>query len=102
MRFTNKEVRIQVTKNDKEGVAEVIDDGMGIDPKLFPVLFTKFATKSAGGTGLGLFISRGIVEAHGGTMSASNNEEYGSGGASFVFTLPLFAKQPEPEAPPPG
>ena len=53
-----------------------------------PRLFTKFATKShAGGTGLGLFICKGIVEAHGGKIWAENNKD--GKGAIFSFTLPL-------------
>ena len=52
-------------------------------------LFSKYATKSnTGGTGLGLFISKSIIEAHGGTISAGNNKD-GKRGATFTFTLPL-------------
>jgi signal transduction histidine kinase len=54
-----------------------------------PRLFTKFATKSDSGTGLGLFISKSIVEAHGGRIWAENNNIYGGKGATFYFSLPL-------------
>lgn len=58
-----------------------------------PILFSKFATKSQSGTGLGLFISKSIIEAHGGgKMLASNNDanqEKGGGGALFTFNLPI-------------
>ena len=56
-----------------------------------PRLFSKFATKSQSGTGLGLFISKSIVEAHGGKMWASNNDinQENRGGALFTFNLPL-------------
>ena len=54
---------------------------------MLPRLFTKFATKSYMGTGLGLFISKSIVEAHGGRMWAENNSD--GKGATFIFTLPL-------------
>ena len=65
-----------------------MDTGEGIDPQIMPRLFTKFATKShAGGTGLGLFICKGIVEAHGGKIWAENNKD--GKGAIFSFTLPL-------------
>ena len=58
---------------------------MGIDLNIFPRLFTKFATKSDMGTGLGLFISKSIIEAHGGKMWAENNSD--GKGATFTFTL---------------
>jgi signal transduction histidine kinase len=75
-------------END-EGVVWVKDTGTGIDSQIFPRLFSKFATKSeVGGTGLGLFISKSIVEAHGGRIWAENNSE-GMKGATFYFSLPL-------------
>jgi len=65
----------------------VIDTGSGIHPEIMPKLFSKFASKSFSGTGLGLYISKGIVEAHGGRMWAENNSD--GKGATFHFTLPL-------------
>ena len=59
----------------KEVIIKVKDNGSGIDPGMVPRLFTKFATKSHAGTGLGLYISKSIVEAHGGRMWAENNAE---------------------------
>jgi signal transduction histidine kinase len=74
--------------NDKKVLVSIKDDGTGIDPEILPRLFTKFATKSeTGGTGLGLFISKSIVEAHGGTIWAENNAD--GKGATFYFSLPL-------------
>ena len=70
-----------------EAIVSVKDTGTGIDPEIFPRLFTKFATKSFEGTGLGLFISKSIIEAHGGRMWAENNAD--GKGASFYFSLPL-------------
>jgi len=66
---------------------DVSDSGEGIDPEIMPKLFSKFATKSDQGTGLGLFISKNIVEAHGGKIWARNNKD--GKGATFSFTLPL-------------
>ena len=57
-----------------------------------PRLFTKFATKSDKGTGLGLFISKGIIEAHGGRIRAESNKEGEKRGAIFTFSLPLTKK----------
>jgi two-component system sensor histidine kinase VicK len=64
----------------------VKDRGKGIDPEIHPNLFHKFATKSDRGVGLGLFISKSIVEAHGGSIFGKNNKD--GSGATFSFTLP--------------
>ena len=71
----------------------VKDTGRGIDPEIAPKLFTKFATKSEKGTGLGLYICKGIIEAHGGSIRAENNfalYDANEGGATFSFSLPLI------------
>jgi signal transduction histidine kinase len=72
--------------NKKEIIISVTDTGSGINKDIFAKLFSKFATKSSQGTGLGLYISRSIIEAHGGRIWAENNKE---GGATFIFTLPI-------------
>ena len=77
-------------KNNKygdEAIVMIRDEGTGIDGEIASRLFTKFATRSEKGTGLGLYISRSIVEAHGGKIWAKNNEE--GKGATFAFSLPL-------------
>ena len=79
----------------QEQYANIIirDTGSGIDPQILPRLFSKFATKSHRGTGLGLHISKNIIEAHGGKIWAENN---GNGeGATFTIALPLLSKQPK-------
>ncbi len=63
------------------------DTGSGIDSSIIPHLFSKFATKSKGGTGLGFYISKNIIEAHGGNIWAKNNKD--GKGATFSFSLPL-------------
>ena len=68
-------------------VISIKDNGRGIDPEIFPRLFTKFASKSFQGTGLGLYISKNIVEGHSGKIWAKNNED--GKGATFSFSLPL-------------
>jgi two-component system, OmpR family, sensor histidine kinase VicK len=71
---------------NKEAVVSIKDTGVGIDPEILPRLFSKFATKAeTSGTGLGLFISKGIIEAHGGRMWAENNMD--GKGATFYFSL---------------
>ena len=72
---------------DGQLVVSVKDTGLGIDPEIMPRLFTKFTTKSQTGTGLGLFISKSIIEAHGGRIWAENNKD--GKGATFTFRLPL-------------
>lgn len=57
---------------------------------VLPKLFTKFVTKSdTGGTGLGLFISKNIIEKHGGSICGDNNNGYGVVGTTFAFSLPI-------------
>jgi signal transduction histidine kinase len=75
---------------NKEGevLINVEDSGPGIDPAIKDKLFEKFASRSDGGTGLGLFLSKKIVGAHGGNIWGSNSPSGGVGGAVFSFTLP--------------
>jgi nitrogen-specific signal transduction histidine kinase len=77
--------------NDKYNVnyalVTVRDTGEGVNPEILPKLFSKFITKSFEGIGLGLYISKNIVEAHGGTIWAENNSN--GKGAIFRFTLPI-------------
>jgi len=76
------------TKNNEMILVTVKDNGKGIDKEIMPKLFTKFVTKSFQGTGLGLYISKKIMEAHGGSLSAENNLD--GKGATFCFSLPLM------------
>ncbi len=87
-----KEKREEQTNNQQQQiVVNIKDTGTGIDSQIFPRLFTKFATKSQiRGTGLGLFICKGIIEAHGGKIWAENNAD--GKGAIFSFSLPLINK----------
>ncbi|MGB7637298.1 MAG: HAMP domain-containing sensor histidine kinase [Nitrososphaeraceae archaeon] len=84
----------KVEENDRQQVIiSIKDTGTGIDPEMLPKLFTKFATKSDKGTGigLGLFISKSIVEAHGGRIWAENNKD--GKGATFAFSMPINKQQ---------
>jgi two-component system, OmpR family, sensor histidine kinase VicK len=99
LKFTNKQnynrgsIHVDVEKyktgnKKQEVIVSIKDTGTGIDPEIMPRLFTKFATKSeTGGTGLGLFISKSIIEVHGGRIWAENNTD--GNGATFTFSLPL-------------
>jgi signal transduction histidine kinase len=99
IKFTEKgTVKVILYKNDIEVIITVIDTGKGIDPEIMPKMFSRFTSKSDSGTGLGLFIAKSIVEAHGGTISGENNPD--GAGARFEFTLPLHAVKPEPEKEP--
>jgi signal transduction histidine kinase len=76
---------------DSKALVTIKDTGQGIDPEIIPRLFSKFVAKSESGTGLGLFISKSIVEAHGGKIWAGNNHSDANGrGATFTFSLPLL------------
>ncbi len=81
--------RENIRDNTDEEVVMVSikDSGIGIDSEILPRLFTKFATKSYQGTGLGLYIVKNIIETHGGQIWAENNKD--GKGATFYFTLPL-------------
>jgi signal transduction histidine kinase len=81
---------VSVENKDGQVVVSVKDDGQGIDPSILPKLFTKFAKSGIGGTGLGLFISKSIIEAHGSRISAENNKD--GKGATFAFSLPIVNK----------
>jgi two-component system, OmpR family, sensor histidine kinase VicK len=87
-----KDTSITNEHEDEKGgeivIVSVKDTGIGIGSDIFPKLFTKFITKSFQGMGLGLFISKNIVEAHGGRIWAENNKD--GKGATFSFSLPLY------------
>lgn len=84
-----KKERVHDVDNNDIVVISVKDSGQGIDHDILPKLFTKFATKSDMGIGLGLYISKNIIEGHGGTIWVENNniQEEGEKGATFSFTL---------------
>ena len=89
-KFTkNGLISITAVQQDSSVVVTVRDSGPGIDPELLPVLFSRFGKKSSGtGMGLGLYISKGIIDVHNGGITASNNPQP-QGGATFRFTIPL-------------
>jgi signal transduction histidine kinase len=87
LKFTKHGKVVITTKKASNGkvTVSIQDTGRGMEPDIIPRLFTKFASKSESGTGLGLFISKSIVEAHGGEIWGKNNENEG---ATFTFTIP--------------
>ena len=91
IKFTDKGgkifVKMKRLNTAKQIVVSVINTGERINPEIYPRLFTKFATSSFVGTGLGLYISKSIVETHGGRIWAKNNNH--GKGATFSFSLPL-------------
>jgi signal transduction histidine kinase len=90
IKFTpSGEILVTIETDDRDFITVSIkDSGRGIAEEIMPRLFTKFATNSETGTGLGLFIAKSIVEAHGGKIWAKNNER--EKGATFSFSLPLI------------
>ena len=95
IKFTSKKregiISVSAERKKEEVIVSIKDTGEGINPEILPRLFTKFATRSFSGTGLGLYISKSIVEAHGGNMWAENNPD--GEGATFTFTLPLSSSR---------
>jgi signal transduction histidine kinase len=94
MQFTiegNISLNIVADNNSKDVIVTVRDTGSGINHEILPRLFSKFVTRSQRGTGLGLFISKSMIEAHGGRIWAEDNVLDGKG-TIFSFTLPLATK----------
>ena len=85
--ITAEKKRERNSNNHDVAIISVCDSGSGVDPEIMPKLFTKFSSKSFSGTGLGLYICKNIIEAHGGRIWAENNNK--AKGATFSFTLPL-------------
>ena len=82
------DTKVKIDEPDKEStVVEMKDTGTGINPEMIPRLFDKFATRSMSGTGLGLYISKSIVDSHDGKIWAHNNKD--GKGATFTFALPI-------------
>jgi signal transduction histidine kinase len=88
IKFTHEGyIRVTVERKSREIIVSISDSGKGIDPEIIPRLFAKFSTKSETGTGLGLFICKNIVEAHGGKIWAESNTH--DRGSTFSFSLPV-------------
>jgi two-component system sensor histidine kinase VicK len=82
---------IELEHYDENGEIQINikDTGTGLSPAILPKLFSKFVSTDSGGTGLGLFVSRNIVEAHGGKIQAQHNDD--GIGAMFSITIPKVA-----------
>ena len=89
-------ISAETIDDGEEVLVTVRDTGIGIDPEIMPRLFEKFISKSYQGTGLGLFISKSIIKAHGGRIWSENNNKVDKdskeGGSTFYFSLPLVKK----------
>ena len=85
-----REILISTKRLDTDTITvEVKDSGCGIPAQNMPKLFTHFFTSKPDGLGMGLSISRSIIEAHGGRLDAKNNPDRG---ATFYFTIPVDKK----------
>ncbi|HZS73140.1 MAG TPA: HAMP domain-containing sensor histidine kinase [Candidatus Nitrosotalea sp.] len=91
---TDGKISIKLEQDKNFIQVTITDTGSGIDNKIKPDLFNKFATSSYSGTGLGLYICKNIIEAHGGKIWAKNNE--GQKGATFGFVIPASHVHPDP------
>jgi signal transduction histidine kinase len=98
-------IAIEIDNKDNRVIIRVKDTGTGISSDILPKLFTKFVSRSEKGTGLGLYICKGIIEAHNGRIWAENNYDKNPSlggrrsdsnnkmrrvGATFSFSLPLL------------
>ncbi len=91
VKFTDQgKVSVMAIRNNHKAIVSIKDTGYGIDPEILPRLFTKFTTKSTTGTGLGLYISKNIIESHGGRIWAENNTD--AKGATFHFSIPSYGR----------
>jgi two-component system, OmpR family, sensor histidine kinase VicK len=91
IKFTDKGlicIILEKKYTENKVTISVKDTGCGIDQIILPKLFSKFATKSKGGTGLGLYISKNIINAHDGQIYANNNKD--GKGSTFGFSLPFI------------
>ena len=89
--LNNRETKLE-PKNEQQSreiQVSIKDTGTGLSPAILPKLFSKFVSTDSGGTGLGLFVSKNIVEAHGGKIQAQNNDN--GKGATFSFIIPKAA-----------
>jgi signal transduction histidine kinase len=92
LKFTKVgDITVTLDKQNSTALLTVRDTGSGIDDEIYPRLFSKFATKSDAGTGLGLYISKNIVESHGGKIWAENNPD--RKGSTFYVTLPISSSE---------
>ncbi len=90
IKFTEKGfITVILERKENEILVSIKDTGIGINPQILSKLFTKFTMEpSGGGTGLGLFISKNIIEKHGGRIWATNNYEHDRG-STFTFSIPI-------------
>ena len=93
-REEKEKITVTSDRKDNQVLVSIKDTGAGINPEILPRLFTKFASKSFAGTGLGLYISKSIIEEHGGKIWAENNAD--GRGATFSFAIPK--RQPHPDS----
>ncbi|MDE1853685.1 MAG: HAMP domain-containing histidine kinase [Thaumarchaeota archaeon] len=100
VKFTESgSIRVAAKLDRKTGrvVVRVTDTGIGIDKTMVPLLFARFMAKSESGTGLGLFISKSIIEAHEGSIWVEKSEP--GKGSTFTFALPVSATIPPASRP---
>lgn len=85
-----RELQVKIIRASESVVVEVSDTGPGVSEEMSAKLFQPFESTKAGGMGIGLSISKRIIESHGGELTTRQNS---SGGATFIFTLPVLKEQ---------
>ena len=84
--LTKKEIGLTITQDEKDAILKVEDTGVGIDPEFSPFIFELYKTTKQGGLGVGLWLSKTIMERHQGSITAFNSPH---GGAIFEIRIPL-------------
>lgn len=87
--FELKEIKLIISQNERFATLTIVDSGNGIDSSILPTIFDLYKTTKASGLGVGLWLSKTIMDKHNGSITAQNGQ---FGGAIFEIQLPLTSQ----------